>query len=313
MQASGARILLLKDAPERLLDGAKVSIERMPMLQVIFERVASQCSDALRQLLPIPALFSVESIATERIGDVIEGYDGNTVIGIVYVQAWESRLLIGVDNDFIFALADALFGGDGREEPVFDKRPLSNIDMRLAEKAIDIVGTALQGSFATICETTFKLDRIETRLDFVVIAPRTAFGIRAKFNARIMGRDIGIFILIPQTALNSVRQELEREPSAEMSVRDPRWSKQIQEEVGRTEVAVRGVIEERQFTLADIASLRSGQVLILQANAKTKVKLECNAEPLFLCDLGQADGFYTLRTGDFVDQDQEFLNDIVRR
>ncbi len=283
------------------------------MLQVIFERLASQCSDALRQLLPIPALFSVESISTERIGDVIDGHDGDAVIGIVYVQAWESRLLIGLDNDFIFALADALFGGDGSEEPVFEKRPLSSIELRLAEKAIDIVGTALQGSFSTVCETTFKLDRIETRLDFVVIAPRTAFGIRAKFNARIMGRDISIFILIPQTALNSVRQELEREPSAELSVRDPRWSKQIQEEVGRTEVSIRAVIEERQFTLADIASLQPGQVMILQANAKTKVKLECNSEPLFLCDLGQSDGFYTLRTDNFIDQDQEFLNDIVRQ
>jgi flagellar motor switch protein FliM len=206
-----------------------------------------------------------------------------------------------------------LFGGDGSEEPVFEKRPLSSIELRLAEKAIDIVGTALQCSFAAVCETTFKLDRVETRLDFVAIAPRTAFGIRAKFNARIMGRDIGIFILIPQTALNSIRQELEREPSAEMSVRDPRWSKQIQEEVGRTEISVRGVIEERQFTLADIANLRVGQVLVLQANANTKIKLECNSEPLFMCDLGQGDGFYTLRTDDFVDQDQEFLNDIVRQ
>jgi flagellar motor switch protein FliM len=71
------------------------------------------------------------------------------------------------------------------------------------------------------------------------------------------------------------------------------------------------VIEERQLTLADIAGLQTGQVLVLQANAKTKVKLECNAEPLFLSDLGQAEGFYTLRIVDYIDQDQEFCNDIA--
>jgi flagellar motor switch protein FliM len=311
MQAAGARILMLKDAPERLLDGAKISIERMPMLHVIFERMASQCSDALRQLLPSPALFSVKSLTTERIGDVIDSQDGNSVIGIIYVQAWESRLLIGLDHDFVFALADALFGGDGSGQLVQEKRSLSNIELRLAEKAIDLVSKALQDSFATVCETTFKLDRIETRLDFVVIAPRTAFGVRAKIKVQIMGRDINIFLLIPQTALNSIRQELERDASAEMSVRDPRWSKQIQGEIGRTEISIRGVIEERQLTLADIAGLQTGQVLVLQANAKTKVKLECNAEPLFLCDLGQAEGFYTLRIVDHIDQDQEFCNDIA--
>jgi flagellar motor switch protein FliM len=310
MLNASPRVLLLKDHPERLLDGARVSIERMPMLHVIFERTASQCSDSLRQLLPSPALFSVESIATERIGDVIDGHDGNTVIGIVHVQAWEARILIGLDNDFIFALADGLFGGDGTERPFSERRPLTNIELRLAEKALELVGKALQGAFATVCETSFKLDRIETRLDFVAIAPRTAFGVRAKIKVRIMGRELGIFILIPQTALNSVRQGLERDPAAEMSVRDPRWSKQINEEVGRTEVTVRGVIEERQLTLDDIASLRAGEALTLQANAKTKVRLECNAEPLFFCDLGQAGGFYTLRTGDFVDQQENFENDL---
>ena len=65
------------------------------------------------------------------------------------------------------------------------------------------------------------------------------------------------------------------------------------------------------FTLGDIASLRAGEVLALQANAKTQVRLECNAEPLFFCDLGQADGFYTLRTDDFVDQEQELLDNAV--
>ncbi len=311
MMTAGARVLLLKDHPERLLDGAKVSIERMPMLHVIFERTASQCCDSLRQLLPSPALFSVESIATERLGDVIDGQDGNAVIGVVYVQAWESRLLIGLDNEFIFALADGLFGGNGSEQHRSEQRSLSNIELRLAEKAFDLVGKALQSGFATVCETTFRLDRIETRLDFVVIAPRTAFGVKAKIKVRILGRETGIFILIPQPALNSVRQELERDPSAEMSIHDPRWSKKLKEEIGRTEVIVRGVIEERHLTLGDIAGLRAGQLLTLQANAKTKVKIECNAEPLFFCDLGQAGGFYTLRTADFVTHEQESLDDAI--
>jgi Flagellar motor switch protein FliM len=118
-------------------------------------------------------------------------------------------------------------GGDGSEQPRCEQRSLSNIELRLAEKAFDLVGKALQSGFATVCETTFRLDRIETRLDFVAIAPRTAFGVKVKIKVRILGREIGIFILIPQTALNSVSQELERDPSSEMSIHDPRWSKTV--------------------------------------------------------------------------------------
>jgi flagellar motor switch protein FliM len=311
MQVVSARISMLKDAPQRLLEGARVSADRIPMLKVVFELMASQCSDALRQWSSCPALFSVDTIVSDRIGDVLDGCDGSVVVGVFYVQAWDSRLLIGLDHGFVFALAEALFGGDGSETFLIEKRQLSNIELRLAEKAFDLFGGALQTSFATVCETTIKLERVEPRGDFVAIAARTAFGVKTEIKVRILGRDSSIFILIPQAALNSVRQDLARDLTAEMSLRDPRWTRQIHSEIGRTEIMVRGVIEERHFTLRDIAGLKAGQVMPLQATAKTRVKLEGNAEPLFWCNLGQTDGFYTLRIDESVDQVQEFINGIV--
>jgi flagellar motor switch protein FliM len=311
MRPATTHIVALKDAPHKLLDGARVSVDRMPMLQIIFERAASQCSDALRQWSSCPVLFSVDSIASKRIGDVLDGFDGNVVLGIFYVQALDSRLLIGLEHDFICALTEILFGGNGAESPAIERRPLSNIELRLAQKALDLIGNALQTSFVSVCETIFQLERVETRVDFVAIAPRTAFGVRTKIKVRILGRDSGILILIPQTALNSVRQDLGRDLTTEMAARDPRWSRQIQDEVGRTEVAVRGVIEERHLTLQDVAGLKTGMVVPLQATANSRVKLECNMQPLFWCELGQADGFYTLRVDEFVDQEQEFINGIA--
>lgn len=292
MQDSRTHGSIMKTAPERLLDGAGISVDRMPMLHVIFERMAAQCSELMRQMSSSPALFMVESIVTERIGDILDDYESNVVLGVIYSQAWDQRLLIGLQHDLVFALAEVLFGGDGGEAPAVEKRQLSNIELRLAKKAFDLFAQALQTSFAVVCETAFKLDRIETRLDFVAIAPRTAFGVRTKVKLRILGRESELFVLIPQIALNPIRQDLVHDLSAEMSVRDPRWTKQIQSEIGLTEISIRGVIEERHFSLDDIASLQIGHVLTLQATAKTRVKLECNTEPLFWCDLGQADGFY---------------------
>jgi flagellar motor switch protein FliM len=311
MQETGAHGSTLRKAPERLLDGAGISVDRMPLLHVIFERMAAQCSETLRQLSASPALFLVDSVATKRIADILDGCESNVVFGIIHVQAWDSRLLIGLEHDFVFALAEALFGGDGVEAPVIDKRQLSNIELRLAKKAFDLFAEALRNSFATVCETVFKLDRVETRLDFVAIAPRTAFGVKTKLKLRILGRESAMFVLIPQTALNSVRQDLVRDLSAEMSVRDPRWTKQIQSEIGQTEIAIRGLIEERHFSLEDIASLKVGQVLTLQATAKTRVKLECIEEHLFWCELGQANGFYTLRVEDCVNREQELIDEIL--
>lgn len=301
----------MKSGPERLLDAAGVSVDRMPMLHVVFDRMAAQCSENLRQLSAAPAFFSVDAIGTKRIGDALDSYEGNIVIGIFHVQAWDARILIGLDYNFVFALAEALFGGDGGELPSGEKRPLSNLEIRLAQKVFELLGNALQGAFANVYDAQFKLERVETRLDFAVIAPRNTFGVNAAIKLRILGRSNEMFVLIPQTALNSVRPHLGRDLSNDMSVRDPGWTKQIKTEIGRTEIVVRGVIEEHQFVLADIAALKIGQVFALQATTKTCVKLECNAQPLFWCKLGQADGVYVLRVDDFVNQEQEFINDVM--
>lgn len=302
-----------KGGAEKLLDAAGVSVDRMPVLHVIFDKMAALCSENLRQLSAVPAFFSVDSIGAKRIGDVLEANEGKIVIGIFHVQAWDARIMIGLDHNFIFSLEEALFGGDGGELPTVERRQLSGLEMRLAQKTFDLLGKALQTSFASVCKTPFKLERVETRLDFVAIAPRNTFGVNSRIKLRILARGGEMFVMIPQAALNSVRQHLGRDLSNDMSVLDPSWTRQIESEIGRTEIAVRGLIEEKQFVLADIADLKVGQVLALQATAKTRVKLECNKEPLFWCSLGQAEGFYMLRLEEFVNKQQEFIDGVLSR
>ncbi|WP_244532061.1 FliM/FliN family flagellar motor C-terminal domain-containing protein [Methylocapsa palsarum] len=60
-----------------------------------------------------------------------------------------------------------------------------------------------------------------------------------------------------------------------------------------------------------MADLRVGQIFALQATIKTRVKLKCNAEPLFWCSLGQDAGCYTMRVEDFINKEQEFIDDVA--
>ena len=298
-------------APERLFDSAGISLERMPMLRVIFDRLAMQCSENARQLSTAPAYFSVHSIKTERLGKILEAAEGKTVVAVLHVQAWDARIMVGLDNKLVFALVEALFGGDGSEAPFVENRSLTNIEMRVAQKTFDLVSRGLHKAFSVIEETHFKFERVETRMDFAVIAPRNNFAVLAKLNLRILGRAGEFFVAIPQAALNPIRQSLTVDRSNDAAAPDPRWSKQIKTEVGKAEVVVQAIIEEEGFTLGDIAALEVGNVLQLKATPKSRVKLECNSEPLFWCQLGQAEGNYTLRVDDAVDAEQEFLDGLV--
>jgi flagellar motor switch protein FliM len=298
-------------APERLFDSAGISIERLPLLRVIFDRLATHCAENARQLSTAPAYFTVSSLKTERIGAVLEAAEGKAIVAMLHAQAWDARIMIGLDNKLVFGLVEALFGGDGSEPPYTENLPLTNIEMRVAQKTLDIIARSLQMALSVVQEMHFKFERLETRMDFAVIAPRNSFAVFAKLNLRILGRSGEVFVVLPQAAINPIRQSLSVDHGTDVAAADPRWSKQIETEVSKADVVVQAILEEEGFTLADIADLQVGKILHLKSTPKSRVKLECNSEPLFWCQLGQAEGKYTLKVDDVYDDEPDFLDGLV--
>ncbi|MBB5751032.1 flagellar motor switch protein FliM [Prosthecomicrobium pneumaticum] len=302
-----------RDIRDLLLDAAGLALDKLPMLHVIFDRLATNCAESLRQLAASQAYYSLSHVESGRIGDILDGYEGNAIAGVFHSPEWDSHVIVGFDRDFIFTMVEVLFGADGTEPPIDDERSFSNIETRIAIALFEQVAKALQACFALVSRATFKLQRQETRMDFAVIGRRNNLAVCAKLLLQAINRGGEMFVLIPQAALTPMRQQLASTTAGESSPRDPTWTKHIRGEVGRTEVRLRAVLEEREVTLGDAAALRVGQLLPLQATTRSRVRLESEEEPLFWCSLGQAQGSYVLRIEDAIDLDQEFLDDILPR
>ena len=302
-----------KQLSDHLLDAAGISVERMPMLHVIFDRMANYCADGVRTMSASPSYFSLSNIDNGRLGDILESYEANAVAAVFYAQEWDSRILIGFDRDFVFTMIEVLFGADGAEPPVDDERSFSNVELRMAQVLFDRLGKALQASFATTSDVTFKFERIETRMDFVAIGRRSNMAVCANILLQALNRGGQMFIVIPHSALNPLRQSLAHVVSGDTTTSDPGWSKQMHSEIQRTEVELKAVLEERLLTLGEVANLRVGQVIHLNATPRTLARLECNNELLFWCQVGQLDGLYTLQVKDPVDQKREFVDGILSR
>jgi flagellar motor switch protein FliM len=302
-----------KQLSDHLLDAAGISVDRLPMLNVIFDRLATYCSDTLRTMSTAPSYFSLSNIHNGRLGDILEAYEPNAIAAIFYAPEWDSRIVVGFDRDFVFTMIEVLFGSDGTEPPVDDERSFTNVEIRVMQALIDRIGKALQAAFATTSEINLKLERIETRMDFAVIGRRNNMAVCANLLLQALGRGGELFIVIPHSALNPLRQTLMHVVSGDVSSADPNWSRQMHSEIQRTEVALRAVLEEQMLTLDEVANLRVGQVIELRATPRSLVRLECNDQLLFWCHLGQSDGCYALRVADPVDKKQEFIHDILSR
>lgn len=296
---------------DRLLDSTGLSLDRLPMLHVIFDRMATIWVDDFRHLAASPAYCSLSMIESGRINEILEVYESNAIAGVFQAVEWDNQVLVGFDRDFIFTMVEVLLGADGTEPPIDDERPFSTIELRIANMLFEQLGKAMRSAFAMVMDTHFKLERCETRMDFAVIGRRNSQAVAAKFLVQSLNRGGEIFVLIPQSALTPMRQNLVRVISNEPTGRDPRWTKQIEAEVQRAEISLKAVLEKRYLTLEEIGSLEVGQTIRLQANPKTLVTLESDDEPLFKCFLGKSEGSYSLRIEEVIDNKKDIIDDIL--
>lgn len=296
---------------ERLLAGGGLSIERLPLLRTVFEDMASRLEEAFRGVCDPSAKFLVAEIAAGRTNDILQSLECCASTAAFVGLEQESKLLTGIDRKFVFALLEALFGADGSEAPFEDDRELSKVEIRVARFAFGRSIEALEASFASVANISFDTTRTPIGADIAVDGRKNAWTMMCRCRLSAFGREGEMVLAIPQTVLDPFREALSREPFVGAPLLDSDWAKRMENRVTQTEVSVHAVMEKPGLTLADIARLEVGQIVELPISPTSLIKLECEGQALFWCELGQKDGVYTIRIEDLVDQDQEFIDDVL--
>jgi flagellar motor switch protein FliM len=295
---------------ERLLETPKLSVDRLPVLQLVFERFGMACTEGLRELCAEPTTFFINQIESTNSWDVLESYE-DSAASIFYSREWDCRVLIGLDRRCIFSLMEAMYGGDGKELPYEGERAFSTLETRVARAASEIAAKALQTAFLPGIATSFAFERVETRIDFSLLGQRNIPVIVAQILFQVLDQGGRIYILIPQQALHPLREKLTRELPPEAALKDPRWISSLQNGVAKSEVAVHAILEGREASLLELAQLQVGQVLELNSTTRSLIALECEDQRLFWCKLGHANGSLSLVLEEAIDEKDEFMGDIL--
>jgi flagellar motor switch protein FliM len=295
---------------DSLLDQSGFSIERLPMLGVVFDRFVAEMVEGLRLLCRAPIVFSVDEITTASLFEILKASKGS-IGAVLRSRELDARSLVIFDQDFVLSLVQILLGGDANEQPERSERPYTRIEMNLVQKICELAARSLQNAFAGVVEATFALERQEPLVDAGIMGRRDAPVILARISLQAVGLTGKMTVLIPQSALLPIRQKLSREQPGESAASDPRWTKQMQNGVSHAEIQVIGVLEEISMSLGEVAAMEVGHVLKLHGSGMGRVRLECGEHDLFWCKLNQTEGRYTLEIQEPIVDRRDILDDIL--
>jgi flagellar motor switch protein FliM len=293
-----------------LLDQPGFAVDRLPMLPVVFDRLAAGLSEGLRSLCRAPATFSVIAITSGSLFDILSASKG-AIGAVLHSPELDCRPLAIFDRSLAGSMVQILLGGDATEPTEASERPFTKIEMNLVQRIAELAAKALQTAWAGIAEASFEVERQETLVDTGILGRRDTPVVAARILFQAIGVSGSLTVTIPQTALLPLRQKLSRDPDAESPHGDPRWTRQMQNGVSFAEIPVKGVLEEIPMTLGEVAEMEVGHVLKLRGSGMGRVRLECGDHDLFWCKLSQIDGRYCLEVEEPIVEEGDILGDLL--
>jgi flagellar motor switch protein FliM len=286
-----------------LFAGPQDLVERLPMLRTVLQNTASNW--ASRSAAYPPRCQEWCSWGSRRAPETIAAATANQGVACVLeAPNWNARLLLGADDDFVFTAVEMLLGGDGSEPAPNADRPLTRTELGLAHVLFEQFAHALEQAFASVAPTNFLVGPAAAQISLDVLGRLTVPIVMVRFHLFALGLGGGVRLMLSQSVLSPMRNELSRTAGPESVRPDPAWSHKIQSEVSRANVELVAVLDEQELVLADVARFAVGQVLRLRAAPDGVLRVECNGERLINCHIGKSGGVYALRVRDFVDQER---------
>ena len=270
-----------------LINSALVNYERLPMLEVVFDRLVRMMSTSLRNFTSDNVEVSLDQITSVRFGDYLNSIPLPAMLTVFKAEEWDNSGLMTIDSAMIYSIVDVLLGGRrGTAAMRIEGRPYTTIERNLVERLVRVVLADMSGAFDPLSPVTFRFDRLETNPRFATIARPANAAVLAKLRIDMEDRGGRIEILIPYATLEPIRELLLQMFMGEKFGRDSIWETHLGNELLQTDMKMNAVLDEVTVPLSEIMNWKPGSRLMLNVKADDLVSLRAGDVTLFQGRMG---------------------------
>jgi len=290
-----------KSGIQAILNSALVSYERLPMLEVVFDRLVRMMSTSMRNFTSDNVEVSLDNILSLRFGDYLNSIPLPAMLAVFKAEEWDNFGLLTVDSSLIYSIVDVLLGGRrGTAAMRIEGRPYTTIERNLVERMVHVVLSDLSAAFDPLSPVTFRFDRLETNPRFATISRPSNAAIVAKLRIDMEDRGGRLELLLPYATLEPVRELLLQMFMGEKFGRDSIWETHLAEELWLTEVKMQAVLDEQVMSLRDVLKWKIGTKFMLNATPDSGIDLRCGDINMFRGRMGRKGQHIAIRVDDKV-------------
>src|SRR3974390_281318 len=180
-----------------IIDSAMVSYERLPMLEIVFDRLVRLMTTSLRNFTSDNVEVSLDRITSVRFGDYLNSIPLPAILAVFKAEQWDNYGLITVDSNLIYSVIDVLLGGRRAPSSVrIEGRPYTSIETSMIRRMVELVLADAEQAFAPVSPVRFSVDRLETNPRFAVISRSANAAILVKLRIDMEDRGGSVELLL---------------------------------------------------------------------------------------------------------------------
>jgi flagellar motor switch protein FliM len=259
-----------------IIDSAMVSYERLPMLEIVFDRLVRLMTTSLRNFTSDNVEVSLDRITSVRFGDYLNSIPLPAILAVFKAEEWDNFGLATVNSGLIYSIIDVLLGGRrGHSAVRVEGRPYTTIETNLVKRMIEVVLADAELAFKPLSPVKFNVDRLETNPRFAAISRPANAAILVRLRIDMEDRGGNIELLLPYATIEPIRAVLLQMFMGEKFGRDPIWEGHLATEIGQAQIGVEAVLYEERLPLRQMMSLKVGDTLTLELKPDALVTLRC--------------------------------------
>jgi len=290
-----------KSGVRAIINSALVSYERLPMLEIVFDRLVRLMTTSLRNFTSDNVEVSLDNITSIRFGDYLNSIPLPAILAVFRAEQLDNYGLFTVDSNLIYSIVDVLLGGRrGSAAMRIEGRPYTTIERTLVQRMIEVILQDMCQAFEPLAPVSFSLDRLETNPRFAAIARPANAAILVKLRIDMEDRGGRTELLLPYATLEPIRKLLLQQFMGEKFGRDSIWEGHLATELWSTRVEIDAILDEQIMSLNKMMNLEVGETILLNATPDSKIELRCGGVPLLRGRMGRVGSAVSVRVDEAV-------------
>ena len=272
---------------ENMIYAAMLNYEKLPMLDVIFDRFVLTLTTALKTHTSANTDVTLSSLEYMSYSKAMASLPMPGILTVCSASPWNGRLVVGCDAPFLYSALEIMLGGRKAKPARPEGRSFTSIERKIAAKLTEVALTEMKEAFAPLTDVDFKINSVETNPQFATVAQPSSPAVHAKMKVVTEGRKGQMDMIIPYATIEPVRKLLSKVFFGERLGGDPQWEEHLQEEVSDSKVELSAMYTEMETTLHKIRNWKIGDTIDLNIMSDNLATISCGDIPMFEGTIGK--------------------------